>query len=159
MIEKKEYERRPNTVCKLCKTACYKRPSQITKSKCGELYCSQKCYHEDNPPRVKICPVCGKLFRGHSQINCSRTCANVSRVGIKYNQGQPNNKAKKGKDIRSKLIDLRGPKCEQCICDNINILQVHHIVEKSNGGTDEESNLLLICPNCHYTIHYGDSRC
>ena len=158
MFIRKEYERRPNTQCKLCQKPCYKRPSDIAQSQFKSLYCSKACYHKDHPPKTKICPVCGKDYVGHSQNTCSRACSNVNRTGIKYNQGQPNNKAKKGKDVRSRLIDLRGPKCEICLYDNVNILQAHHILERSNGGTDEESNLLLICPNCHCTIHYGDSR-
>lgn len=60
--------------------------------------------------------------------------------------------------MRVTLIDERGPCCEQCGYDNINVLNVHHIVERRNGGSDDRSNLKLLCPNCHMTHHYGDSR-
>lgn len=156
---KKEYPRNPNTFCKLCGKACYKRPNELRQAQYKALYCSKSCYHQDHPPKKKTCPVCSEEYVGHSQNTCSRKCANIKRTGIKYNQGQLNNKAKKHKDIKSKLIELRGKQCELCPYDNVNVLQVHHIVEKSKGGTDEENNLLLICPNCHCTIHYGDSRC
>lgn len=42
-----------------------------------------------------------------------------------------------------------------CICRRflpLNI-QIHHIVEKENGGTDEEENLIPVCITCHSTIH------
>lgn len=42
--------------------------------------------------------------------------------------------------------------------DNSNILQIHHIIPRKRGGTDEEGNLRILCPNCHATEHYGDSR-
>ena len=62
------------------------------------------------------------------------------------------------RSIRRKLISERGLCCERCHYDNVNVLQVHHIIERSKGGTDDPLNLLLLCPNCHYTIHHGDSR-
>ena len=32
---------------------------------------------------------------------------------------------------------------------------LHHIIEKKNGGTDDMSNLTYICPNCHRLVHNG----
>jgi len=32
---------------------------------------------------------------------------------------------------------------------------LHHIVPKSAGGTDDHTNLALICPNCHRLAHSG----
>ena len=35
-------------------------------------------------------------------------------------------------------------------------LEVHHIIFKSNGGTDDENNLLTVCHTCHQKIHRGE---
>ena len=32
---------------------------------------------------------------------------------------------------------------------------LHHIVEKKNGGSDDNDNLSYICPNCHRLVHSG----
>ena len=32
-------------------------------------------------------------------------------------------------------------------------LQVHHIIEVKHGGTDDPSNLELVCAECHAEIH------
>jgi hypothetical protein len=42
-----------------------------------------------------------------------------------------------------------------CICRRFLPLQiqVHHIIEKSDGGIDDESNLIPICIYCHSTVH------
>lgn len=42
-----------------------------------------------------------------------------------------------------------------CICRNFSPLsiQVHHIIEKSHGGTDELENLIPVCIQCHAYIH------
>ena len=34
-------------------------------------------------------------------------------------------------------------------------LEVHHIIFRSNGGSDEESNLITLCKTCHTMIHNG----
>lgn len=30
---------------------------------------------------------------------------------------------------------------------------IHHIIEKKNGGSNDHSNLTYICPNCHRMVH------
>jgi 5-methylcytosine-specific restriction endonuclease McrA len=32
-------------------------------------------------------------------------------------------------------------------------LDIHHIVERKNGGSNEMSNLIAVCPNCHRKAH------
>ena len=34
-------------------------------------------------------------------------------------------------------------------------LEVHHIVYRSNGGTNDENNLITLCEDCHNGIHNG----
>ena len=34
----------------------------------------------------------------------------------------------------------------------------HHVVHRSQGGGDELSNLLLVCPKCHDRFHLGTHR-
>ena len=34
-------------------------------------------------------------------------------------------------------------------------LEVHHIIYRSNGGTDDENNLITLCEECHSGIHDG----
>lgn len=36
-----------------------------------------------------------------------------------------------------------------------NKLEVHHIVFRSQGGSDEESNLITLCHTCHSNLHSG----
>lgn len=46
-----------------------------------------------------------------------------------------------------------GEKCELCSYDLT--IDVHHIIEKKNGGTDDLDNLCILCPNCHALVHRG----
>ena len=44
--------------------------------------------------------------------------------------------------------------CQCCGKKNCR-LEVHHIKFKSNGGTDDEENLITLCEDCHKAIHVG----
>jgi 5-methylcytosine-specific restriction endonuclease McrA len=35
------------------------------------------------------------------------------------------------------------------------ILEVHHIVWKSHGGSDHPDNLIVVCRRCHLILHHG----
>ena len=47
---------------------------------------------------------------------------------------------------------LKNIPCELCQWDKTT-RDLHHIIEVSNGGTNELNNLLCVCPNCHRMIH------
>jgi len=44
--------------------------------------------------------------------------------------------------------------CQICGCKNKK-LQVHHIIERSKGGTDDPKNLTTLCVECHDKVHSG----
>ena len=44
--------------------------------------------------------------------------------------------------------------CQCCGKKNIR-LEVHHIIYRSNGGNNDENNLITLCENCHNNVHDG----
>lgn len=43
---------------------------------------------------------------------------------------------------------------KQCkICKYDRIINIHHIIERKHGGTNELNNLITLCPNCHSLVH------
>ena len=142
--------RNPNCKCFVCKKEIYRRPSQIQSSK---VYCSINCSGKDQR-KIKICPICSKEYTGFKK-NCSRECSNKNRTGIKYDGKNLNNKYIKGTLLKEQLASINTGICEKCGNDNYHILHIHHKIERCNGGTDDLENLILLCPNCHYTDHYG----
>lgn len=44
--------------------------------------------------------------------------------------------------------------CQKCKKKSIK-LEVHHIVFRSNGGTDSPENLITLCEKCHKNLHNG----
>lgn len=53
--------------------------------------------------------------------------------------------------LRAKIFKKYDYKC--CSCKTTENLVIHHIVPIGAGGTDEESNLCLVCADCHKKIH------
>lgn len=45
------------------------------------------------------------------------------------------------------------PRCPVILV--VHILEDHHIVHVSDGGGNQPSNLLALCPNCHTLYHHG----
>jgi 5-methylcytosine-specific restriction endonuclease McrA len=41
------------------------------------------------------------------------------------------------------------------VCGSKNNLQVHHQQLRSQQGSDEDSNLITLCVDCHERLHHG----
>ncbi len=146
-----EYIRNPNTKCLICGEPVYKRPIEIKRNN-GRVFCSVVCYGI-SCRKEKPCVVCGKLIQAHfNRKTCSRTCANIYRIGIRYKMGRPRDKVKSQRFLKLRLLKLRGSVCEKCGYDKFEILQVHH--KDRNHENNDLNNLELICPNCHYEEHF-----
>lgn len=51
--------------------------------------------------------------------------------------------------------DRRNPdsECKFCFFDDKDVLHVHHIIPRSQGGDDSEENTITLCANCHAKVH------
>ncbi len=58
-------------------------------------------------------------------------------------------------DLAAEILVRSARHC--CICRRFRPLhlQVHHIIEKRNEGSDEVDNLIPICVSCHSDVHSG----
>lgn len=148
----------PVLPCSLCQKNIYKKPKELRNSISGNIYCSRECFAKSLVINKDPCPVCDNPKPTNMHKYCSRACANKARYGIKYNVGQPQSKFAKLRYLKKKLVELRGPFCERCKYDVIDILVVHHKIERSKGGSNDIDNLELLCPNCHALHHYVDNK-
>lgn len=46
----------------------------------------------------------------------------------------------------------------QCCKTKKGTLHVHHIIYRSNGGSDDIENLITLCENCHKELHQGELK-
>lgn len=54
----------------------------------------------------------------------------------------------------AKILKRANIKCIMCGWDKT-ALDIHHVIERKNGGTNDHNNLVPLCPNCHRMAHEG----
>lgn len=149
--------RKPNCSCGICEKEMYRRPFQIKAAKDGILYCSQICFGISCRKEIP-CVVCEKpILSSQNKVTCSKLCQTIRDADLQRNH-MKGRKLTVSSSITSRLqkaefIKRRGGVCACCGNDTLKILNVHHIIERCNGGSDEEDNLIVLCPNCHAEVH------
>ena len=53
------------------------------------------------------------------------------------------------------VVDIAHGKCEYPGCDSEYGLEVHHIIPRAEGGSNKQSNLIVLCPTHHRMAHRG----
>ena len=119
----------------------------------------------------KICAVCGKEIPSTRKSNrvkyCSEKCAReaqkkqqIHRIADRANRlGSKRWDAYWRYDFRCALCGWRITE-ERWVWHKGKMqysrgLEVHHIVPVAEGGTEEEQNLIVLCPNCHKKADWG----
>lgn len=151
----------------------------LTKETDSRLMKMSRFYYKKFEPYH--CETCGKLVTEPYGSNkyCSVECANkrtisqeqkskISQTMCKVwaqrkNNGKKINKIKEklkkplcilnlSKRTISKILKRANQGCMECGW-NESTCDIHHIIPKKQGGTDENKNLIVICPNCHRKVH------
>jgi len=58
-------------------------------------------------------------------------------------------------NVKAYVLHRDGYQCQKCKTKK-GKLHVHHVVFRSNGGTDTPSNLITLCEGCHDKLHNGE---
>ena len=56
--------------------------------------------------------------------------------------------------VKPFVLERDGYKCVKCGTNDT--LHVHHIVHRSDGGTNSINNLVTLCQNCHAECHKNE---
>ena len=124
------------------------------------MFCSRKCAAIYNNQRrklqTKICAIemCGRTFKtkcNHAKF-CSPTCKRHQNAKLsKQSREEGKYSYHLSQKIKTKFGSLPCFHCgwAEAICD------VHHIKGRKDGGTDDYSNLTILCPNDHRLVHKG----
>ena len=79
-------------------------------------------------------------------------CSYLSGIIISMTR---NNRKPIPDDIRRQVLIEAGYRCGVPTCRNILAIDLHHMEEVSEGGSNDPSNLLALCPTCHALYHRG----
>ena len=58
-------------------------------------------------------------------------------------------------NMKLELLTEAGFRCAVPTCRDLLVLDLHHIYEVAEGGGNEVSNLIALCPTCHDLYHRG----
>ena len=59
-------------------------------------------------------------------------------------------------NTKAKVLNRDSYTCQHCKNKKKDSkLEIHHIIYRSKGGSDEEDNLITLCHTCHVNLHYG----
>jgi hypothetical protein len=139
---------------------CKKCNSPIDYDKKRQDFCSHSCSASYNnagicrngTPRIKNCTECGSEIKYGKRGVCKK-CILV--YNIKH-------KAPTKKTVKRYLMLTRDHACARCglteWLDKPIPLETHH--KDGNPNNNEDSNLELVCPNCHvFTDNYKTKNC
>lgn len=142
---------------RFCSKACANSriPNENTKAKQSK---SMKDFYVKNPvvkkPDYKkemLCEKCGDLFLWKADKRRKIHCDKCKRKCVKFKEGILSITGVSKRTI-SKILNRANKCCSICgwneaICD------IHHIIPKHKGGSEDHSNLIIVCPNCHRVSH------
>lgn len=145
--KKKKYNYR--FCCKSCANS-----RVMTKEKIEKIKNSLKKFYENKEEVLYeyVCEKCGKKFK-HTRIRKERhKHCDDCRQNRPHTKDDTNSLLNLSKRTVSKILKRANQKCSICGW-NESSCDIHHIVERKNGGTDDIDNLIIVCPNCHRVIH------
>jgi len=131
----------------------YRKPRFLNRGKAGFLAPSIKSKIESHLREKRftesILPVSKWILETASFDIHLITNPSVEKKG--YQEGE-----QKGfYNTKAYILHRDGYKCQKCKKSKVK-LQVHHIISRSNKGTNEPKNLITLCVDCHEKLHNGD---
>jgi len=178
-LHPEEYGKKEKTYsCAFCgKPGIKRKPSELR----NKVYCSRECSNKAQSeylgthPELRTskgvplaCATCGETFyvkphRANKAKYCSKACSWAARFGrpvATYNRtsmkGSKNPNYKGNNNCitaRALALSYFGKRCMICGFDAV--VRAHHIQWRCNGGTNDLTNLIVLCPNCHAMAHDG----
>lgn len=131
--------------CTCCEKDIVRWKYEIDKIKNVNAYCCKQCKSEQSK-EVRVCPICNESFSAYKKekkVTCSYACSN------KHFRTGDNHGNWKQDAYRSTCFLYHKKQC--IICNESNIVEVHHYNENHNDNSPE--NLVPLCPTHHTYMH------
>lgn len=100
-----------------------------------------------------VCDKCGKKFTSDIRLRKDRKkcCDNCKRKVVHYKEDFSSITDLSKRTI-SKILKRANKECQLCGW-NESSCDIHHIIPRKDGGSNDTKNLIVVCPNCHRILH------
>jgi 5-methylcytosine-specific restriction endonuclease McrA len=104
---------------------------------------------------VHHCPTCASTMIPTSKGNLTVTPATYGRATCDARISKPDrpNSATIPPSIRRMVLARDGHRCRRPGCNHTRFLEVHHLVPRALGGSNQLANLITLCSACHQLLH------
>jgi len=108
---------------------------------------------------VRRCPECERTAvvtsRGDREL--SKADGEAACCDAEIHEEGPRRHSTVPSSVRAAVMERDGHRCRAEGCSSTGFLEVHHVVPRSEGGSNKPENLITLCSRCHRFAH--ESTC
>ena len=109
------------------------------------------------PVQIHIhqCPDCAKatVQTSKGELDISEAELDRAQCDCRISRPGERNTMSISPAVRRRVLADARHRCQRPGCEHTVFLEVHHIVPRSSGGTNELANLQVLCSACHKLLH------
>jgi hypothetical protein len=126
----------------------------------GRVSCGNEAFCADVAPRgamppvqihVHLCPECGAMEAGGRRV--ARADRERLRCDAAIATPGERNSTTIAPRVRREVVARDRHRCRTPGCHHTRFLEVHHVVPRERGGTNDPANLVTLCSACHRLWH------
>jgi 5-methylcytosine-specific restriction endonuclease McrA len=161
MRDSNEGAKQANHLDHLDRTDCTDHPLEMkdsTPQKEGNSSRRRELPGSNKPPvqiHIHQCPDCAKatVQTCKGELEISKTDLEQALCDCQISKPNERNSSSIPPAIRRLVFAEARHQCQQPGCNHTSFLEVHHVIPRARGGTNDVSNLKLICSACHKLLH------
>ena len=139
--------------CIYCGKQILVKKNKFCNSSCAAKYNnSHRTSTTKGKTKICKCVKCGVEFEASIHISKSKAKCKDCKQHNRPHSKKIESILDCSKATSMKIIKRANKGCSICGW-NESTCDIHHIIPKNKGGSNENSNLIIVCPNCHRRIH------
>jgi 5-methylcytosine-specific restriction endonuclease McrA len=104
---------------------------------------------------IRQCEDCGRaqIATGRGVKPVSPKTLETTMCDARVHRKGEKNRATIPPSVRREVLARDGHQCRTAGCGSARFLDVHHVIPRDDGGSNDADNLITVCASCHRMIH------
>jgi len=104
---------------------------------------------------IHHCPECesATVQTSKGELEIGKSELERAQCDCQINQSGQRNKTSIPPATRRRVLANARHKCQTPGCNHTHFIEIHHIIPRDQSGTNDESNLQVLCSLCHALVH------